>query len=435
MWRAYRVARSFNFHDHGTIRLIWLPFLLGAKTLRLRVPYQIPPPTVPRVDYWHRFADKLEHFTASEWVVTHPPGRRWATLTLAPPLPTSVDYPTSLDHPADPWRFPIGVHRDYAGRLDQARVALDQGHLAVAGATGTGKSGLLYGLVYHAIAAGQADLWLADAKRSTFVGQLAAELREHPRVRRIVADPANLDAYLELLLAVHDDMQQRYTERDQRCEQTMAGVVARRGHAFVLLEEATELALIFKARKQLDEFLTVLGSLLRLGREAGVHIVIAGQQLNHQVVPTELRQNFVARISGWQEPTGANMLGLPEAALLPLDPEGRPLAGRVVVAGNTTRIVQAYHCPPERLLTLLGTGRAASGLLGAPAPARALSASTRAPSAPASAGSAGALPPPPPPASASQPTSAPSPAATRSPDAARRNSTRNGGRNDAQKGG
>jgi hypothetical protein len=317
---------------------------------------------------WSDLNAAFEHATGREWALRRQPGSRWVTFHPALPLPDHADRPADTLRADDPLLIPLGSYRDDDGGLSEVLVDLNQGHLAIGGAPGTGKTTLGMHVAAHLLATGAGEVWLLDPKRVTWPHALA----EHPRVRALVTDP---DAIYGTLAELQTVMMARY-QTAHATDVDPASLAAAEGHHIYMLEEVAELLDIFRQRSKprgqaaagfvgATDVIGVLSSLARLGSQAGVHLVAVAQDWNaRQFGGTSLRGLFAARTSGWQERVLAAMLDLPDASNLPIR-DGRPLAGRMVLAreGRLPVRYQAYHLHRDQLTD---TSRGRPGRLAPP---------------------------------------------------------------------
>lgn len=157
---------------------------------------------------------------------------------------------------------------------------LRQPHLLIAGATGSGKSVVINGMMYTALHAAPCDVGfiLIDPKR--------VELYQYsklPHVIRYASEPADIVAALDAALAITEA---RY--------KTMRGQGKRRctdGEIYVVIDELADLMTTNKRQVQ-----PRLQRLAQIGRAAGIHIIAGTQCPLASVIPTAIGVNFDSRV-------------------------------------------------------------------------------------------------------------------------------------------
>ena len=160
--------------------------------------------------------------------------------------------------------------------------ALDQPHLLIAGATGSGKSVIINGLIYTALhrfpfGAGGARFILIDPKRVELV-----QWSNAPHTIRYASEPQDI---LDALFCAMDICESRY--------QTMQGAGQRKYSGpdlYVIVDEFADLM-----TTQGRTVKPLVQRLAQIGRAARVHLVIATQTPIAKVIPTEIKCNFDSR--------------------------------------------------------------------------------------------------------------------------------------------
>lgn len=158
-----------------------------------------------------------------------------------------------------------------------------QPHLLVAGATGSGKSVVINGIIYNLLFNGprSVQLILLDPKRTELY-----DYKNTPHCLKYATEPAEMISALRLAL---DITNQRYKEMQKRHERTWSG-----GHVFVIIDELSFLMVDKGIRKQALPILQQLGM---IARASGVHMIAATQTIKADVLPTTLTCNFDSRIA------------------------------------------------------------------------------------------------------------------------------------------
>ncbi|MCA9554866.1 MAG: hypothetical protein KC933_32850 [Myxococcales bacterium] len=206
---------------------------------------------------------------------------------VALPLDTLAAYPGT--------RVPLGV--DELGEVVwwEPRV---QPHLLAVGSTGGGKSVALRGLISAVLAAPTTDpvqawsVMLADGKGSDY-----SSLAGVPGVRAVTAE---VPMHVWLVAAARRELDRR---RSVAARDKAAGVsdpYAQFPPLLVLLDEWADVSAQIAARygkKGLEAVQADVSSILRVGREARVHLVIATQELRVEAVPGSWQENLKTVVS------------------------------------------------------------------------------------------------------------------------------------------
>ena len=157
---------------------------------------------------------------------------------------------------------------------------LQQPHLLVAGATGSGKSVLINGIIYTALKDSPKD------KQFIFIDPKRVELCEYktlPHCIRYASEPR------EMIIALYEAMkitEERYKEMQR------AGVKKYNGSdVYVIIDELADLMTTNKKRVQ-----PLIQRLCQIGRAARVHVIAATQCPLREVIPTPIKVNFDARV-------------------------------------------------------------------------------------------------------------------------------------------
>ncbi len=160
---------------------------------------------------------------------------------------------------------------------------MDMPHLLIAGATGSGKSVVINGILYsamfglpHFFARGGRQFILCDPKRVELV-----QYADLPHTIQYAADTRSILRALRYSIRL---MEQRY--------QIMQNKGLRRwewGHLYVVIDEWADL--VIEAKKQI---VPLVQHLTQLGRAACVHVILATQCPLVKIIPTEIKVNFTS---------------------------------------------------------------------------------------------------------------------------------------------
>jgi len=180
---------------------------------------------------------------------------------------------------------------------------LAQPHLLIAGATGSGKSVVINGLIYTALLRNSeaAQFILIDPKRvelSLYKGL--------PHVRRYASEPAEMVNAIQYAMAI---CEQRYQQMARERVRKYSG-----GDLWVIIDEFADL-MTTNAR----QVKPLIQRLAQIGRAAKVHVVLATQTPIAKVLPTEIKCNFDARVGlrTRSAQDSRNILGYTGLELLP----------------------------------------------------------------------------------------------------------------------
>ncbi len=229
-------------------------------------------------------------------------------------------------------------------------------HMLIAGATGSGKSVTQRNILIHALQSPEWNIFLID--------QMRVELKEyegHPNVTKVATE---LEDSLSLVNELEKEMERRYQLMQTESEASATNISSFRelaspppalllmvDESFVLLSPSGIDSI--EGRNQ-DEMKTKISSILttiaRIGRAAGLHMVLGTQRLDADVYPNGLIVNIDARIAqGRMDTTPSLMtLGSDAATRIP------PIKGRgIFKEGFSMTPFQTYYLPPKQLPMVL----------------------------------------------------------------------------------
>lgn len=195
------------------------------------------------------------------------------------------------------WRTPPGqVYSLY-------RDMLKQPHLLIAGATGSGKSVVINGLVYKAMYDSPAAVQfiLIDPKRVELV-----DYKPLPHTLMYASEPGEMVEALEKAMEITES---RYKAMQRQRVKKYPG-----GALYVIIDELADL--MTTARRQVQP---LIQRLAQVGRAANVHIIAATQCPLATVIPTPIKVNFDSRVAlrTRSAQDSRNILGLTGCELLP----------------------------------------------------------------------------------------------------------------------
>ena len=191
--------------------------------------------------------------------------------------------------------FPLGV---YANDEETIWDPTRSPHVFLAGGSGSGKSVIQRNMIFHCVQ--HSDRWHVlgiDLKR--------VELTPYAKYEKSVMVATSLEEAGETVDFAHETMMKRYQEMTevgvsnyQDLENTPKAILVMIDEAFIVLSPT---GITTPKGKEDDAFKKELhGKLLeisRLGRAAGVHLVIATQRINADFLYGEFKQNLSTRIA------------------------------------------------------------------------------------------------------------------------------------------
>ena len=173
------------------------------------------------------------------------------------------------------WRTPAGEY----SRLFAA--CLQESHLLIAGATGSGKSVFENGLIYTALYQSPA------AVRFILIDPKLTELAPYrclPHTIRYACEGRDMIAALQYAV---DLIMTRYKDAQRRRRREYDG-----SHVYVIVDELQDLMTTHRRQA-----FPLLQRIAQIGRAARVHLIACTQSPICKVIPTELKCNFDARIA------------------------------------------------------------------------------------------------------------------------------------------
>ena len=150
-------------------------------------------------------------------------------------------------------------------------------HLLIAGATGSGKSVALNGIIYSLLMTrfpSECRFVLIDPKRVEL-----SQYRGLPHTARYACDHPDIVRALQWAV---DETARRFSEMQRASAREYNGA-----HLYVIIDELADLMVSIK-----NETLPLLQRLAQIGRAARVHVIACSQNILAQTIPTVLRCNF-----------------------------------------------------------------------------------------------------------------------------------------------
>lgn len=215
---------------------------------------------------------------------------------------------------------------------------LTQPHLLIAGATGSGKSVVINGIIstalYHSPATVQ--FILIDPKRVEL-----AEYKQLPHVIHYASEPAQMVQALQDALNITEN---RYKTMQRDGVRKWSG-----GAVYVVIDELADLMTTNRREVQ-----PLIQRLAQIGRAANVHIIAATQCPLSAVIPTPIKVNFDARVAlrTRSAQDSRNILSVSGCELLPrygqgyyMTPEGLTLCNVPMISDDERNRLITYWKP------------------------------------------------------------------------------------------
>ena len=180
---------------------------------------------------------------------------------------------------------------------------LQQPHLLIAGATGSGKSVVINGIITTALKDSPAAVQFIfiDPKRVELV-----DYKTLPHALQYASEPGDMVQALQFAI---DTTEHRYRNMQRQHLKQYAG-----GAVYVVIDELADL--MTTDRKSVQP---LIQRLAQIGRAANVHIVAATQCPLASVIPTPIKVNFDSRVGlrTRSKQDSRNILGVPGCESLP----------------------------------------------------------------------------------------------------------------------
>lgn len=158
---------------------------------------------------------------------------------------------------------------------------LKQPHLLIAGATGSGKSVVINGIIYTALYDSPAAVQfiMIDPKRVELV-----DYKTLPHTLQYASEPGEMVQALEKAMEITET---RYKAMQAQHVKKYTG-----GEVYVIIDELADLMTTDRRHVQ-----PLLQRLCQVGRAANVHVIAATQCPLATVIPTPIKVNFDARVA------------------------------------------------------------------------------------------------------------------------------------------
>ena len=264
--------------------------------------------------------------------------------------------PTRIEHPAPPERDGLDILRHYdTVAIDLAvdedahestwQPAIDP-HLMVVGATGTGKTVLLHGVLTEITSWGW-PVFVNDAKGVEFLG-----FREWPNVRAVATSIGEQVAVIHTVWQIMEDRYNAVIEgraRESDFEPVVLFLDEFRDFYGNLTDWYARVRVTGKGGDPTKApVIEKVKSIARKGRTARVHLVLGTQRPDADFLSGEMRDNFRARVSlGRLSPQGSMMMWDSPSAAVSV-PKGIRGRGVTLDQNDRPREIQTFWTPDPR---------------------------------------------------------------------------------------
>ena len=235
------------------------------------------------------------------------------------------------------------IQRDYrfpGGRVYKLYTTLaDRPHLLIAGATGSGKSVTVNGIMYSLLARHS-----PNTVRFILIDPKKVELSQYaklPHVMQYASEPTDIIHALEFAL--------NETERRFRTMQKLGIREWTQAHLYIIIDELADLMIAQK-----KEALPILQRIAAIGRAARVHLFACSQNILAQTIPTTLKCNIPA-VLGLRTATAQQsrfLISAPGCEMLP-DPKRTGRGAGYLRDGADLERHDIYKYPDEEIQKLI----------------------------------------------------------------------------------
>lgn len=212
-------------------------------------------------------------------------------------------------------------------------------HLLVAGATGSGKSVAINGIIASLLytqSPFDCQFALIDPKKVELI-----KYARLPHTARYASEPADM---LRTLEWASEEMDRRYSEMQRRGQTEYPGP-----HLYVIIDELADLMTTMK-----KEAFPPIQRIGQLGRACRCHLIVATQCVLAKIIPTELKCNL-STVIGLRTATKAHsrlLIDAPGCESLP-DPKREGKGYALVRDGADLEKIPVYKYPQEDIDFLL----------------------------------------------------------------------------------
>lgn len=221
-------------------------------------------------------------------------------------------------------------------------------HMLIAGATGGGKSYFFKQLLVSLLKCSEnIQFYLIDLKRGV-------EMKPFDCLNNVKVVKENFEAVL-MLEAIVEEMNKRFKMLEDKKVQEIDPVRDNLDRIFVGIDEASELFIVSKTSKKAKDNANrareLTDKIAKLGRAAGIHLILATQKVSKETIDTNVQTNINARVIFRVNTMASSMtvLGNRKASDLP------QIKGRAIWSvGSQDTIVQVPKLAAEEMSEELG---------------------------------------------------------------------------------
>lgn len=170
------------------------------------------------------------------------------------------------------WKTPAGKRSVLYAEM------LNQPHVLIAGATGSGKSVVINGMIHAAL------FNSPDTNKFVLIDPKKVNLLKFARLPHTMVHATTQDSICKALASVRALMDQRFSDMMKKGIEDFPGA-----HIYVFIDELMDICTSYPKQAQKD-----IQYLAQVGRAARVHVVAATQ--NIPIIPRTIRCNFDARL-------------------------------------------------------------------------------------------------------------------------------------------
>ena len=204
-------------------------------------------------------------------------------------LPKLIPFADLTQHLSEPYSFLVGegLGGFIVGNLRKVN------HLLVAGASGGGKSFFVKQLLIGLLKSSEhVQLYLLDLKKGV-------EVKVFERLENVFIAKNSVSA-IETLDAVVTEMDRRFEYLEKHGYTEMDSKRDRMDRIVVLVDEASELFTLVRSSKAIrasaESALDLADKIAKLGRVAGIHLILATQKVVKETIDTRVQTNINARM-------------------------------------------------------------------------------------------------------------------------------------------
>lgn len=158
---------------------------------------------------------------------------------------------------------------------------LDQTHVLIAGATGSGKSVLMNGLVWTIL---QSEPWM---RKMILIDNKMVEFWRYRNCPHTIAYASDTKQIMLALYKAMEEIETRY-----KYMRSIGSLKYEGSDIYVLVDEFADLITVMK-----KESLPVLCRIAQIGRAAGVHLILATQRPTRDIINGQIKVNMDSRIA------------------------------------------------------------------------------------------------------------------------------------------